>query len=396
MCISKSIHRKLFFAALWIIVALAAVFASCGDDGSSSSDSDAASDDDANDDLDDDANDDANDDADDDDDTGDADDDAHPYTPCCDVGQLDLSIDDPQLPADGPGPYQFVEMERVFTDTQRDRQISSQVLFPSHDGIDLALGDAPFPVALVVHGFSGRSFMVREYAERLASWGFIAVAPNLPDTDPTALFRINHAESARDLLFILNSICCEHDAADSEFFGLVDRSRLASVGHSMGGKLSVLAGVYDGGLSAVVGLDPVDGAGPIDFGDAERFPDVNPDLAPLLEIPTLYLGGTESGIEFLGQACAPTEDNYHQFWTNSPSPSVEVTFNGADHTDFITQLPLDPCDVGSADHERVKSLAKKYTIAFLNYHVRGWQGYIDDFAGEGIDADAQDVSWRKK
>ena len=385
---------------LILILLFALLFAfSCsgGDDDDDNDDNDVADDDISDDDA---ADDDDNNDVADDDVTDDDDDDApHPYTPCCDVNAETINMSDPGLPADGNGPYQIFSIERTFIDAERDREIEANIIYPSTDGSSPATDAAPFPLVVVSHGFSGTRATVRQYGERLATWGYIAIVPQLPYTNPFAILKLSHLESAKDILFLLNTACCEHEQDGSDFFDLVDRARLATVGHSLGGKLSTLAAVFDGGPRAVVGLDPVDGSGPIDFGDDNPdFPDVAPDNAPNLLVPTLYLGGSESGIEVFGQACAPTEENYHEFWTYSPPPSQEITFLGADHTDFIIQLPGDICDVGTADHVIVKQLAKEYMIAFLNVQLRGWDRFEDDYAGAGIETDVQagHVTWQAK
>jgi len=381
-----------------LLLTIAACSSSDDDDDNDAADDDAADDDDV---ADDDTGDD--DDDDDDDDLSDDDDDddsaPHPYTPCCDVAAEALNLTDAGLPADGDGQYQYVQQARTFIDAEREREIDADVFLPSLEGQTPTDQGRPFAVVLVVHGFSGTKSMVREYAQRLATWGYIAIAPQLPFTNPVALLKISHTESTKDLLFILNTICCEHEQSDSVFYGRVDRARLGAVGHSMGGKLSINASLLDGALGAVAGLDPVDGAGPIPIGpDDPDFPDLTPDRVGALTIPTLYLGGEVSGTPVLGQACAPTEENYHEFFTYSPSPAVEVKFLGADHTDFVAQFPLDPCNIGTADHQRVKRLAKKYTVSFLNYYLRGWSRFAGEFAGSGIDADqtAGDVTWQQK
>jgi len=305
-----------------------------------------------------------------------------------------------------------LETERVFYDAERDRSIPAVLDVPSKDGVNPDDSQAPYPVVLVVHGFSGTKELMRGYGKRLASWGFIAVRPQLPYSGIldilSQLEKFSHTESAKDLLFVLNSLCCESGQSGSALQGLVDKGRCAAAGHSMGGKLSVLASLMDGGLRAVVGIDPVDGAGPQlpppfdDLFKGPDFPDLAPERLPHLLIPTLYLGGTQGKEKRLGQACAPEDQNYHEFWLASPAPSVEITFLGADHTDFVEHSflfdLLDPCNIGTADHNKVKALSFKYIVAFLNHRVRGWERFAEDYSGTGLDADrlSGDVVWEKK
>jgi hypothetical protein len=327
-----------------------------------------------------------------------------PYTPNCRCTGEPTRLPEPDLPAAGAGPFRFVKMARTFVDVERNRSIPAYVIVPSDDGVSMSRVGVPYPVVVVVHGFSGYRGLVLPYSERLATWGYITVTPQLPYTGFLDVLKISHVESSLDLLFLLDQVCSEAGSdAQSPLYGSVDGGRLAAVGHSLGGKLSVLASLSDGGPGAVVGLDPVDGAGPGGlFEDDPDFPDLVPERVPDLRIPTLYLGGTEGGSKVSGTACAPEEENYHEFWTYSPSPSVEITFQGADHTDFLETSwffdLFDFCDVGSADPEIVKDLALKYTVAFLNDSLLGWGRFREDYAGDGIDADQETglVTWQQK
>ncbi len=308
-----------------------------------------------------------------------------PFTPCCQLERQSSSPMDPDLPVDGAGPFTSFSIEKIFFDQQRNRTIRADIEMPSEDGLTVAVSWAPYPAILVVHGFSGSKELMRGYAQRLASWGYVAISPQLPYSGIVdVLFNVkkfSHRESAIDLLFILNSLCCESNDPSSILYRRIDTSRLAAAGHSMGGKLCVLASLFDDSLRAIVGIDPVDGAGPQlpppfeDLFKGPEFPDLAPEQLPGLKVPTLYLGGTEGKKKRLGQACAPEDQNYHQFWLYSPSPSVEITFVGADHTDFLEHSLLfdllDPCNLGTADYRKVRSLSFKYTIAFFNHVMRG-------------------------
>jgi hypothetical protein len=64
----------------------------------------------------------------------------------------------------------------------------------------------------------------------------------------------------------------------------------------------------------------------------------------------------------------------------------------------LAQFPLDPCNIGTADHHRVKRLAKKYAVSFPQLVSARLVAVADEFAGSGIDADqtAGDVTLRNK
>lgn len=325
-----------------------------------------------------------------------------PYTPCCKADREPVPLSDPGVPPAGAGPFRFVRLQRTFQDTERSRAIQADVFIPSSDGFSPATGGAPYPLVAVVHGFSGSKDLMTTYGERLATWGYVALVPTLPYSSFLDVLRLSHLESARGVLFLLDSVCCETGEESSTFFGLVDRSRLGCLGHSLGGKLCALAALMDGSIRAVAGLDPVDGADPAGLleGDPD-FPDLAPALLPDLTIPTLYLGGTEPE-SVLWLECAPRSQNFHAFWLASPSPAVEIEIRGADHTDFVDQSflfrLLDPCNTGTADERAVKDLARKYVVAFFQDRLRGWERFRSDYAGSGAEGDAALalVTWQAK
>lgn len=325
-----------------------------------------------------------------------------PYAPCCRAESAPVSLSDTGLPSEGPGPFRFVKIQTNYQDTERAKSVPADVFLPSADGLSPSHSGGPYPLVLVVHGFSGSKELMTSYGERLATWGYAALVPTLPDSSFLDVLRLSHVESALDVLFLLNAACCESEHEGSIFSGLVDRSRLGCLGHSLGGKLCALAALMDGSIRAIVGLDPVDGADPTGlFEGAPDFPDLAPDLLPALGIPSLYLGGTEPD-SALGLECAPRSQNYHAFWLASPPPSVEIEIRGADHTDFVDQSflfrLLDPCNTGTADEKAVKALASKYAVAFFQDRLRGWERFRADYAGPGVDADAAlgFVTWQAK
>ncbi|MCB9479888.1 MAG: alpha/beta hydrolase [Deltaproteobacteria bacterium] len=377
-----------------LVMPVALAPACTGDDDDDASDDDAVGDDDTDDDTSDDdtSDDDTSDDDTSDDDTSDDDDDddtgpGRPYTPACAGASGPPSFAEPDLPADGEGPFAVGESEMTFTDESRDREINTTIYMPQPK----SAAAGPYPVVVISHGFTSFRSTVVPYGERLATWGYIAIVPQLPYTNFLQIGKVNHTESAKDILFLLNSACAASDESSGLFAGKVDKARLATLGHSLGGKLSILAALLDEGVAAVAGLDPVDGAGPIDSDDAERFPDASERVADEMRIPSLYLGGTKGKEPATGnQACAPEDDNYLTFYGAAPTPTEQITFIGANHTDFISPIPLDPCNLGDADEETVMARSMEYVTAFFNHRLLGFDDYAADYAGTGIDQDVTD------
>lgn len=231
----------------------------------------------------------------------------------------------------------------------------------------------PYPLVVVAHGFRLAASQYDGYARRLASFGYVALNAD----SPTPLFSANHRESAQDLLGVVTWA-----ATAAEVAGRAEVARTAMVGHSLGGKVALLAATLDRRVVAVVGLDPVDSAPP---GCAPAdCPDVSERVGSLA-IPTLLLGETADATGRL--SCAPAADNYATFFARTPAPSLEVTVLGANHVSFLDDvagcgLKCRFCQKSTVSDETVNALAKAYVVAFLEYHVRGIAGYATYLTGE--------------
>ena len=154
-------------------------------------------------------------------------------------------------------------------------------------------------------------------------------------------------------------------------------TRTALVGHSLGGRLGLLAATQEATIDVVVALDPVDGS-PLSC-TPQNCPDVS-SLMDSLAIPTLFLGETLDATSQLGQPCAPLADNYTTFYAGTPPPSVEVTVHGAGHMSFLDNLATcgflcSLCQTPTTANATVNGLARAYTAAFLQRYLRGIASY---------------------
>lgn len=229
---------------------------------------------------------------------------------------------------------------------------------------------------VIAHGFQLPANQYTSYAAHLATFGYVACTADYPNG-----VLPNHVASARDLIGSLDHLASVASTAGSPLAGMADASRTAIVGHSLGGKLAVIAASLDTRIDAIVGLDPVDGSM---LCNATRCPDAT-NLLPL-PIPFGILGETLDATSTRGQACAPTADNYQTFYEAAGSPALEVTVNGANHMSFLD----DPsrcgavcsfCNSPTAPHAEVIELARAYTAAFLERHLKGLTAYDDYLTG---------------
>ena len=230
-------------------------------------------------------------------------------------------------------------------------------------------GAGPYPAVLIGHGFQLPASQYTGYAQRLATFGYVACT-----ADFRAGFLANHAENAADMVAGVDWLLQVDADSTHPLFGLVDDTKIGMMGHSLGGKVSFLAAAQDARIAAVFGLDPVDSS---TLCDPTRCPDAS-DMLPF-SIPVGVLGETLDSTGSL-QNCAPAADNFQTFYSAANSPALEVDIIGANHMSFIDDpsscgLPCRACNPATADHADVLSLARAYTVAFFERYLRQNMAY---------------------
>ena len=248
-------------------------------------------------------------------------------------------------------------------------------------------GDGPFPVVTFTHGFQLAPADYVSYGEQLASWGYIAVLPQLPG----GLFDApTHVQMKNYMSALLDWIEADEVVLSSK----ADVSRIALAGHSMGGKISLLLSTEDPRPVAVFGVDPVDAAGGPFTMDATEYPSVTPELMGSITVPLGLLGETTNGAgdgSMFGQACAPSEDNFQAYFEYAESSAIEIDVLGASHMSFLDNpscgLACLACPEGTDDPAVSRMLAQRYMIAFFNVFVQGEASYMDYLTGDAMASD---------
>lgn len=238
------------------------------------------------------------------------------------------------------------------------------------------------PVVIIAHGFQLPASQYYGYAARLGSFGHVACTADFP-----AGFTPNHAQSAKDLSGALDWVLGANAAAGNPLSGKIDPALVGVMGHSLGGKLAVLAAASDSRFRAVLGLDPVDSSmlcNPTDCPDASN--------ALPLPIPTAFLGETLDATAGLGgQACAPAADNYSTFYATAGAPSYRFTLNGANHMSFLDDpstcgLVCSLCQPATLSHDDALEMARGLTVAFFERRLRNRPEYESFLTGADANA----------
>ncbi len=265
-------------------------------------------------------------------------------------------------------------------------------LFPSVVALTLYLPQAagPFPVVVFHHGFQLDAKLYDSIGEHLASRGYVAVLPQMPGG---LIGGPNHVELKDHLITLLDWIEAEAEGTSGAFGGKADATLIGLAGHSMGGKISMLAATEDERPLAVFGVDPVDSAGGPLAVSAADYPSVTPELMGQLTVPLGLLGETTNATCTgpMCQACAPEDDNFHQYYEHATSPAIEIEVVGASHMSFLDDpdcgLTCWACASGTDDTATTRLLMRRYMTAFFNVFLRGEDAYRAYLTGPAMDDD---------
>ena len=105
-----------------------------------------------------------------------------------------------------------------------------------------ATGYGPFPLIVFSQGFDLAPTAYLGLLEAWARAGYVVAAPTYPDTDATAPGTLNEADIVNhptDLRFVISSLLATAGRRTSPLHGLVDARRIALIGHSDGGDVSL-------------------------------------------------------------------------------------------------------------------------------------------------------------
>jgi dienelactone hydrolase len=268
-----------------------------------------------------------------------------------------------------PGPC-AVASHVVYIDGESETQIHYPSAQQCGDGIA-----APYPAIAFAHGFSmfGLTHGARDNAgngEYLASWGYVAAIPVLPDDVEG---RID------DMQEVLSYLEAETGRPASFLYQKVDTNRLATAGHSFGGATVLALSARDARIKAVVALDPVYHQGGPTPGEEPEIWD--PDVeGPQIAVPACILGAPASN-------CNSEADYAEIYPFVGAMHKASFLIAGASHCDFADPgNPFCGFVCGASDPERTR-LIQKYMTAWLNYYMYLNTDSYDFLYGTAADAD---------
>jgi len=245
----------------------------------------------------------------------------------------------------GDGEYAVTMTTATIPGRTQGRQLAATVFAP-------ASGPTPRPLVIVSPGFQMPRSQYVSYAHHLATWGFVAIATDYAESG----FFIDHPRIAADVPAVIDWALAQNALA-------IDGDRIATAGHSLGGKISVFAATLDPRIKAVVGWDPVD----------SNNPSVAPEKMSGLAAAIAVVGETTNGSGG-GMPCAPAADNFAAFYAAASTPALAMTVVGADHMDWVDDGSCSVCGFcspGNADREVVRTVTRRLDVAWLRRRLLG-------------------------
>ena len=241
-----------------------------------------------------------------------------------------------------PGPATTMSAAAQIPGALTGRTLASTVITPSTAG--------PRPLVVISPGFQMARTQYLSYATHLASWGFVAIVTDYGESG----FAIDHQRIANDIPAVITWALAQPNLA-------IAPQQIAVAGHSLGGKVSILAASGDPRIEAVVAWDPVD----------SNAPSVAPEKMGTMTAAIAVIGETTNATGGF-MPCAPAADNFTQFYAAAPSPALQATVAGADHMDWVddpTCFACTFCGAGTAAPDVARTATRRLNVAWLRKHL---------------------------
>ena len=228
------------------------------------------------------------------------------------------------------GPY-MVQMYTNGVPSDQD-YVNPTIYYPSG-------ATAPYPGVVVIPGFTESQSALTDWGNFLASHGFVVMMVDTA-SGGAANTGVQPPQRELGLMEAVTNLIAENTRMGSPLAGQIDTSRMAIMGHSMGGGGTLLAANdHSSQLKAAVGLNPWNPGG----------------TYPMDTTPTLVFDGTADTL------VPPSQGKPEYDSIPNTTPKVYAEFNGGSH--FVALTPL-----GAAATDVVVA---RFGLSWLEVHEVG-------------------------
>lgn len=242
-----------------------------------------------------------------------------------------------------------------------------EVETPARRDATPATSSGPFPLVLFSHGYGGIRFQSYFLTEHLASHGFVVASPDHPGNRLIDFQNLGNEEATLqsvidrplDVLLVKEALL---SGAVSSI--VIDRSRIATTGHSIGAWTALEVARRDPEIRVMFPMAP-------GFRNGGR-----PDFVAALGRPLMIFGGSED-------TQTSFESHQRRPYDLALPPKFLVKVLGAGHLDFsnlcevrlASRLVNDGCDPSKIEPAEVHARVRALSVAFLEEMLNACGSY---------------------
>jgi pimeloyl-ACP methyl ester carboxylesterase len=283
-------------------------------------------------------------------------------------------------PLELPGPYDiYTQVISVANPEEPGRPIPGKIFAPSVDGGN-SIAAGPFELVVFMPGFGATYSSYSPIISHLATHGAIVIGMNFITS---AGFDGKHDYLARQTTYVIDYAL----AGESPLAGHVDATKIATAGHSLGGKISFYSAAIDPRVTVVMAMDPSNSGGPPCF--------IAPDFCNAYPVAPNIVTGDIGMLDHVNVASFIMRAAPDPLFNPDEQSNAKYFFYGLDGAGLHgVKAPALYFDVGNASHAcwllclcpDIIRISKRTLVAWLKAYFHG-ECMEPYFTGEVIQKD---------
>jgi hypothetical protein len=247
-------------------------------------------------------------------------------------------------------------LNTTFTDSAAN-DLDMTVYYPARAEGEETLKDvtgAPYPLLMILHqpDFSPVLKYLRSYGEHLSRRGYVVALLDLSTYDPADAG--DYDEMTQATLDAVDEIAGQHSTSGKILYGMVKTSAVVVAGQGQGGYVALNAAHGDD-------ADRIHGVATMDL--------VTPPSAG--QPGWAFVGEMDMPLMFIEASLGSAENSHDAFEAKATGHVSLLNIEGANFTQFMDNTSVVwPEPTADINHTDQLALAKKYLMAFLDFHLK--------------------------